>query len=82
MMGERGAARGLLGEALALDGKDATVTRLAAGAYEQIGDRAAALRWLGEALRGGYPRDQIEKDPGLEALRADPRYGKLATGVR
>jgi serine/threonine-protein kinase len=82
MMGERRAARGLLDEALALEGKDATIARLAAGAYEQIGDRAAALRWLGVAVRGGYPRDQIEKDPWLEALRADPRYGKLATGVR
>jgi serine/threonine-protein kinase len=82
MMGERGAARGLLDEALALEGRDATVARLAGGAYEQVGDRAAALRWLGEALRGGYPRDQIEKDPWLEALRADPRYGKLVTGLR
>jgi tetratricopeptide (TPR) repeat protein/TolB-like protein len=82
MTGERRAARGLLDEALALEGGDTTVARLAAGAYEQIGDRAAALRWLGVALRGGYPRDPIEKDPWLEALRADPGYRKLVTGVR
>jgi len=35
------------------------------------------LRWLGEALRGGYSREQVEKDPWLEALRSDSRYAAL-----
>ena len=77
MAGERARARTLLAEGIALGKVETPVARIAAGAYEQIGDRDQALRWLGAALRGGYSRDQVEKDPWLEALRGDSRYAAL-----
>jgi serine/threonine-protein kinase len=80
MAGERARARELLAEGTALGKLEARVARIAAGAYEQIGDREQALRWLGEALRGGFSREQIEKDPWLEALRGDSRYAALVKG--
>ncbi len=80
--GEVKAARALLLEGLALGGADMTVARIAASAFEQIGDREQALRWLGVALAHGYPHGQLADDPGLEALRRDPRYAKLGAGGR
>jgi len=77
MAGARARARALLAEGIALGKVEVPVARIAAGAYEQIGDREQALRWLGEALRGGYSREQVEKDPWLEALRSDSRYAAL-----
>jgi tetratricopeptide (TPR) repeat protein len=41
-----------------------------AAAFEHLEAAAAAQR---------VPLDVLERDPGLEALRADPRYGKLRT---
>jgi tetratricopeptide (TPR) repeat protein len=77
MAGSATGARALLEEGLTLGPVDMAVARIAAGAYEQIGDRNQALRWLGRALAAGYPKARIESDPWLERLRADPRYGRL-----
>ncbi len=49
-----------------------------AGVHEHLGDRKAALEWMGIALRLGSERETIEADPSLEALRADPAYASLA----
>ena len=45
--------------------------------YEQLGQRARALEWIGKALRGGYPRDLIESSPSLAELRSDPAFETL-----
>ncbi len=52
--------------------------RVAGAAYEQLGDREAALRFIGRALARGFPPALIEKDLALEALRADLRYARPA----
>jgi len=77
MLGEEGAARRLAGEAAKLAEKDPIAAFVLGDTWEQLGDREAALRWLGVALRGGYTRDDLERDPWLERLRADPRYERL-----
>ena len=77
MLGQKDAARALAREVVAAPGLSAPVARTAAGVFEQIGDREAALRWLAAALRGGYPREDIERDPGLASLREDARYKAL-----
>ncbi len=77
MAGNAAGARAHLEEGLALGTVDMATARIAAGAYEQIGNRDRALLWLGQAVRRGYPKARIESDPWLERLRADPRYGKL-----
>ena len=48
-----------------------------ATAYEQVGDRTAALEWLKKALAAGYSRPSIEGSPGLAELRKDKRYRSL-----
>ena len=41
-----------------------------ASAYEQIGERREAIRWLQKALAAGYSRELVEQSPGLASLRA------------
>ena len=75
MLGQTGRARELAVRALEMAPEDVEVMQYAGAVYEQLGDRASALQWIERALRAGYPREQIEKDPMLAALREDPRYG-------
>jgi serine/threonine-protein kinase len=79
LLGDAVRAREHLKRALALAPDDVEVLRTAAGAYEQVGDREAALRAITRALAAGYPRAGVEDDPGLAALRADPRYKRIGT---
>jgi len=50
-------------------------------AYEVLGDRAAALAVLAGALRAGLPVTEIEREPELTALRADPGYHRLVAAA-
>ncbi len=77
--GDAGRARELLKRSLALAPDDLEVLRTAASAYEQLGERELALRFIRRALESGYPRALVEADPGLVALRSDPRYPQLST---
>ena len=74
MMGERGTAKGLLAEALAL-GREGRHHHPSGGGSLRAdrGSRGRAPLARGGSPRG-YPRDQIEKDPWLAALRSDSRY--------
>jgi serine/threonine-protein kinase len=76
-LGNAPRARELLKRSLALAPDDVEVLRTAASAYEQLGDRELALRWVRRALDSGYPRALIEGDPGLAALRSDPRFPQV-----
>ncbi|MFY9824156.1 MAG: protein kinase [Thermoanaerobaculia bacterium] len=58
--------------------KDADSLYFAAEAYEIAGRREAALEALGRALRAGYSQESMRRDPELVALRADPRFFRLA----
>jgi serine/threonine protein kinase/tetratricopeptide (TPR) repeat protein len=74
MLGETALARKDLARAVDLAPDDVEIEQLAASVYEQMGDRNAALVWIRRALAAGYPRAQVERDPFLTALRADPRF--------
>jgi serine/threonine-protein kinase len=76
MLGRGEEARRLIERALALAPKDVESMFKAGVVYEQLGDRARALDWIGKALAGGYARDAVERSLSLTALRADPRYPK------
>lgn len=80
LLGESKRARTLLAEALKLEPGNNYVTQMAVGIYEALGERDAALRFLDKALKEGYSRDQIEHDPFLAGLRADPRYLEIGKG--
>lgn len=77
LLGESGRARTLLAEALKLDPGNSYITQMAVGIHEALGERDAALRYLDKALREGYSRAEIEHNPYLAELRADPRYAGL-----
>jgi serine/threonine protein kinase/tetratricopeptide (TPR) repeat protein len=70
-------AQNFLKEGLAIGPTDADSMFDAASIYERLGERQLALQWLQRAIRGGYPRDLIEKDPALARLRFDPKYREL-----
>jgi serine/threonine-protein kinase len=70
-------ARELLQQGLALDPNDATNLFDACTIYEQLGDRELALQSLDKAVKGGYPRDLIQREPTLTQLRLDPRFMKI-----
>jgi tetratricopeptide (TPR) repeat protein len=49
-----------------------------ADAYERLGERERALRWVGLALGAGYPPAILEDYEGFADLRADPRFVAMA----
>ncbi len=47
-------------------------------AHEALGDRQEALTALADAIRAGLPITEVEREPELASLRADPAYHRLA----
>jgi hypothetical protein len=76
-VGEAGPAQAQIAEAVKLAPHNGQVLYRAALVYEQSGMRARALESLGEALRGGYSQEEIEKAPPLAALRQHAGYRRL-----
>ena len=70
-------ARQLLQQGLALAPDDVPNMFQASAIYERLGDRELALRWIGMAIKGGFSRDLIEKEPTLARLRLDPKFRDL-----
>jgi serine/threonine protein kinase/tetratricopeptide (TPR) repeat protein len=75
--GNKRKAYELLPKALELAPKEVTFSFNAAQLYEFLGERDKALDLLAKALRGGLPLEQVDKDPHLVSLRADPRFQAL-----
>jgi tetratricopeptide (TPR) repeat protein len=46
-------------------------------AYENLDERENALRYIGEALRHGYPLKFVEADPTLDDLREDSVFKQM-----
>lgn len=69
-------ARQILRQGLAL-GPDNVDMLQASSIYERLGDRGLALQWIDKAIKAGYPRDLIEREPTLAQLRLDPRFKKI-----
>ena len=70
-------ARELLQKGLALAPGDVNNMFQASAIYEQLGDRKLALQWIDKAIKGGFSRDLIEKEPTLARLRLDPQFQDL-----
>ena len=81
MLGESAAARAGARRALAQAENDVDVMAVAASLYERLGERQQALAWLARAVRQGYPRWEIERDPSLEQLRTDSGYQSALAGA-
>ena len=81
--GERDAARSELTER-ARDAADADhdAAYWLATAYAMLGEREEAFDWLARAINlGNENKPWFESDPNWEALREDPRFGELMSGI-
>jgi serine/threonine-protein kinase len=76
-LGRKNEALGAIRHAVRLSPSNVNVLLRAAVTYELVGMREEALRAAGASLRGGSSPDQISRHPGLQALRADPRYHEV-----
>ena len=77
MLGSRTEALAAVAAVERLGGGNAEHAFMIAAAYEQLGDRAAALGWLEQALAKKYPLTTIERSPSMAELRKDARYKPL-----
>ncbi len=69
--------RNLLEKVVDLEPTDPQVFARIGETYEDIGDRDAALQWIGRALDGGIQPRFFESRPMLRDLISDPRYRAL-----
>jgi eukaryotic-like serine/threonine-protein kinase len=60
--------------ALALSPDDANVLEAVGEAYEDLGDRAQALRYIEKSLQKGYALTDLRTIPDLQALLSDPTF--------
>ena len=81
MLGDAEAARAEGARALELAPRDAQVLFRVGAAYEQLGDRERALPLIAKALAAGYSRREVENDPSLRDLRADPRFAAAVSAA-
>jgi len=63
-----------LQQALVRAPEDFEVLAEAGEAYEVLGRRPDALRWLGAALQRGYPVVRVTRNPELRHLQNDPAF--------
>jgi len=80
--GDRSKTILLVEQALAIAPKNAEVMYRAGHAYEQLDERQKALEWIKKALENGYPRADIESNPGLRQLRTDVRFQQIVQNQR
>jgi serine/threonine-protein kinase len=59
---------------LALAPDDSNVLANVGEAYELLGNRAEALKYIEKSIEKGYALDDITDTPSLQALVADPRF--------
>lgn len=76
-IGERSSALSLVQQSLALAPDNIEIMVRAGLVYEQLGERNAALEWIGKALKHGFPMAQISSLPDLQQMLADPRFEGL-----
>jgi serine/threonine-protein kinase len=60
--------------ALALAPTDSHVLVNVAEAYEMLGDRRQALSYIEQALKNGYPLDDLKQDMEAQGLLSDPDF--------
>jgi serine/threonine-protein kinase len=64
----------LLRQALALAPENPKVNYFAGETYEILGDRAQAIDFIARSVGPGYSMEEINRDPDLRGLRADPAF--------
>jgi serine/threonine-protein kinase len=72
--GDRERAMDGIGISLALAPKNQYVLSQVADAYELLGDRADAIRYLEDAFAQGLPMQQPAGDPEIQGVLSDPKF--------
>jgi serine/threonine protein kinase/tetratricopeptide (TPR) repeat protein len=67
--------------ALALAPSDGRTLADAGEAYDNLGDRNKALELVKKSLEHGWTMDQLQRNPGLRSLVADPRFRSVTAEV-
>ena len=71
--GSRADAIDAIQRALAISPDNASSMARATTVYEMVGERGKALEYLEKAVRAGYGRLELSRDPELSDLRTEPR---------
>ena len=77
-IGDSARARDFLGRSMALHPENNAVMFDIGLTCEVLGDRNAALDWIGRAVGSGFSREQVESTPSLRDFCSDERYRRLA----
>ena len=75
--GDRTQASEAIERALTLAPEDTSVMAKVAAAHVLLGEEAAALRWIGEALGRGYGMEVLIRNPVLARLRDRPEFQRM-----
>ena len=76
-LGDTVRARDFLRRTVELRSNDDQVMFYIGLTHEVLGDREAALDWIGRAVENGFPREPVESTPGLRDFCTDERYRNL-----
>ncbi|MCK5597841.1 MAG: protein kinase, partial [Candidatus Eisenbacteria sp.] len=76
-LGDTARTRGLLSRTVELQPDDDQVMFYIGMTHEVLGDREAALDWIGRALENGFSEDLVESTPALRDFCTDERYRGL-----
>jgi eukaryotic-like serine/threonine-protein kinase len=60
--------------ALALDPDNQVVLENVGEAYERLGERSQAIKFMQKALGKGYPLESLKSNPALQGLLSDPNF--------
>jgi len=77
MLGKQTEAVALIRQAQSRAPSDPEIMFRTAEIYEQGGNHATALNWLGQAAHAGYSVTNIQHDPTFQGIRNDPRYKQI-----
>ncbi len=77
MTGDKETTMNLIEAADSMAGIDGKLYYRIGDAYELFGDRVSALRYLAEAVRHGFPVEEILTTGELQDLVADPRFVRM-----
>jgi len=73
-LGEEKKSLPLLQRATVSDAESPEALYRVGTAYELLGKREEALRWIGRAMELGYAAEFVKRSPELAGLRKDPRF--------
>jgi serine/threonine-protein kinase len=73
-LGQSKEAQSFIARALKVSPKDSDTLFTSALVYELTGQREEALKAVDRAVSAGFSLDEVEKEPELRGLQADPRY--------